>query len=104
LCGKLPERHAPTTRVLSAIDGTQSNPRGKFEARNPKLETIPNEQEQNSKKFQTNRFGLRFGICHFVSFVFEIVSDFDIQISNLGINLSFSRTTDAPICASCNLT
>jgi hypothetical protein len=46
----------------------------KYEARNPKFETIPN--DQNTK----------FNVCWFEklgNLKFDIVSDFDIRISNL---------------------
>jgi hypothetical protein len=62
---------------------TQGAPRknGKFEARNPKLETMSNDK---IPMFQTNSF--RSGVLDFdISNIsnFEIVSDFDILISNL---------------------
>jgi hypothetical protein len=56
---------------------------GKFEARNPKLETISNDKNHNV----LNKFVSDFEFC--VS-NFEFVSDFDIRISDLA-SLTVSR-------------
>jgi hypothetical protein len=55
---------------------------GKFEARNPKLETMSNDKDSNVPNKFVSELVLDFDISSsFPSF--EIVSDFDIRISNL---------------------
>jgi len=68
----------------------QSAPRnkGKFEARNPKLETISNDKKPQCSK--QPRFGLEF--LDFDISNFEIVSDFDIWISDFDSLASLRRS------------
>jgi len=54
----------------------------KFEARNPKLETISNDKKTKVSKKPRSRRSLRL-----IFRISKFVSDFDIRVSNLGSNL-----------------